>query len=505
MFPDRDFDTSRPEPPQYRELTQDLALDTLLAAMAADDAFLHGVAQKSLDSSLTNDVETILYRQAILSDCLRAPAVVRELYALASEAIEARRRGVFYGVFTRYPSSMLSGAVEVLEMLLGMLRRLRAVVDHHGRRFESKGLVALCAMLQQELDDEYLASLENHLARLRFPRGVLLSAELGAHAESAQYVLRQAKGDGPNWLQRLLGLGEPAYTFHIHERDDAGARALSGMRDRGIARVAVAASQSAEHVLGFFEMLRTELAFYVGALNLHDRLAGIGASITLPRPAAAGSRVLQFQELYDVCLSLRVGTTVVGNSLDIDGKLMVTITGANQGGKSTFLRSVGLAQLMMQCGLFVGAESFAGELCNGLLTHYTREEDAPMNRGKLDEELARMSAIVDALGHQSMILLNESFAATNEHEGSEIAMQVVQALLESGVKVVFVTHLYEFAHTLFEQHRADILFLRAERLPDGARSFKVQPGEPLETSFGGDLYAEVFGATEPESARPPRA
>jgi len=33
--------------------------------------------------------------------------------------------------------------------------------------------------------------------------------------------------------------------------------------------------------------------------------------------------------------------------LDADGKNLVIITGANQGGKSTFLRSVGLAQLMM--------------------------------------------------------------------------------------------------------------------------------------------------------------
>jgi DNA mismatch repair ATPase MutS len=50
--------------------------------------------------------------------------------------------------------------------------------------------------------------------------------------------------------------------------------------------------------------------------------------------------------------------TVVGNTVDLDGKSLVIVTGANQGGKSTFLRSVGLAQLMMQAGMYVGAESF---------------------------------------------------------------------------------------------------------------------------------------------------
>ncbi|MER8376745.1 hypothetical protein NKH19_22355 [Mesorhizobium sp. M1338] len=64
---------------------------------------------------------------------------------------------------------------------------------------------------------------------------------------------------------------------------------------------------------------------------------------------------------------------------------MVVITGANQGGKSTFLRGVGLAQLMMQCGMFVPA-AFCGSVCDGVFTHYKRGEDATMKSGKLDEE-----------------------------------------------------------------------------------------------------------------------
>jgi hypothetical protein len=44
------------------------------------------------------------------------------------------------------------------------------------------------------------------------------------------------------------------------------ARALSELKDRGIHLVANAMAQSADHVLSFFEMLRTELAFYMGEL-----------------------------------------------------------------------------------------------------------------------------------------------------------------------------------------------------------------------------------------------
>ena len=46
---------------------------------------------------------------------------------------------------------------------------------------------------------------------------------------------------------------------------------------------------------------------------------------------------------------------MTGNDIDADGKSLIVVTGANEGGKSTFLRSVGTAQLMMQAGMFVTA------------------------------------------------------------------------------------------------------------------------------------------------------
>lgn len=104
----------------------------------------------------------------------------------------------------------------------------------------------------------------------------------------------------------------------------------------------------------------------------------------------------------------------MGNEVNADRRRLVIVTGANQGGKSTFLRSVGLAQLMMQSGLFVGAEALRAEDCACVLTHYIREEDATMKSGKFDEELARMSDVVDHVEPGSMLLLNESFSATNE-------------------------------------------------------------------------------------------
>jgi hypothetical protein len=79
----------------------------------------------------------------------------------------------------------------------------------------------------------------------------------------------------------------------------------------------------------------------------------------------------------------------------------------------------------------------------------------------------------------------------------------VRALREAHVRVLFVTHLSGFARALWQQQRPDTLFLRAERDTEGHRTFRILPGEPLETSFGADLYDEVFGAQpgEPSVAR----
>ncbi len=123
-----------------------------------------------------------------------------------------------------------------------------------------------------------------------------------------------------------------------------------------------------------------------------------------------------------------------------------------------------------------------------------------MESGKFDEELARMSAIADRITPDSLVLFNESFSSTNEREGSEIARQIVHALLDRRVKVFFVTHQYDFARSFCDRHVQDALFLRAERLPDGTRTFQLAEGRPLETSYGEDLYREVFGAGVAEPA-----
>jgi len=383
-------------------------------------------------------------------------------------------------------------------MFVGLLKKLKKIAEEHADKFESEGFTAFFAMIKKEFDDEYFASVQDHLRELKFRDGVLISAELGKGNEGAKYVLRKIKEKKQSWMKRIFAKKPQVYTFSIHPRDEGGARALSELKDRGINLVANALAQSADHIDSFLKMLRFELAFYIGCLNLYEQLAQMGEPVSFPLPMAPNKRMHSFHGLYDVCLALTMKQKIVGNDVNADNKDLVIITGANQGGKSTFLRSIGLAQLMMQCGMFTPAEFFCSNICDGLFTHYKREEDVTMKSGKLDEELSRMSDIVNNITPNSMVLFNESFAATNEREGSEIARQIICALLEKSIKNFFVTHLYEFPQGFYDKKMGNAIFLRAERQADGKRTFKFIKGGPLQTSYGEDLYKRIFGTEKYE-------
>ncbi len=492
MYQDRDLDRGEKASTRTRALDRDLDLGRVCTAMAASDPYLQNTAEQSLRAPL-GTAEDITYRQRILIDVLEKPDVARDLYTLAEETVTAEKK-IYRGNFFSYPDAVLRRSIESLELLIVMLRRLRAIADEHGTEFSSPGFSRFFAMITRELDEDYFQLIAGHLKELRLRHGVMVSASLGYANNGGGYTLRRPNPREGNWVQRIYRKPIESYSFEISPRDEAGARALSVLHNQSVALAAHALDVSDSHILSFFTMLRAELAFYIGCLNLREALSANAGPICFPKPEPAGTNELGAHGLYDLSLALTGAPSVVGNDLDAGGKNLIMVTGANEGGKSTFLRSLGAAQLMMQCGMFVCAEYFCSSISDAIHTHFKREEDAELNSGKLDEELERMSEIADTISPQSLVLFNESFSATNEREGSAIARNIISALVESRMRVVFVTHFFDLSHGLYEQHFSGALFLQAQRTPDGRRTHRIVEGEPARTSYGEDLYEQVFGS-----------
>ncbi len=491
MFQNTDFDLDQSLPANEADLVHDLDLNTILAAMGNGDDFLLRVSRTALLTGLNNP-DAIIYRQQVLADCLANQETVRQMYALVVKAVADVQRH-FWFTSRNSPSGMIYQSPQVIEMFVGFLKQLYAIADEQSVNFTSPGWTTLFNVLESELDAEYFSVVEEQLQQLKFKEGTLISAQLGPANNGVSYVLRDPRHTRQTWKERLGVGGRKSFSFEIAPRDEAGAQALTDILNRGDNLAANALTQAADHISDFFTMLRTELAFYVGCLNLHERLTRKDEPTCFARATDWTPAALSFIGLYDVCLSLRSEQRVTGNEANADGRSLIIVTGANSGGKSTFLRSLGLANLMMRSGMFVAAESFSASVGEGLFTHFVREEDSTMTSGKLDEELARMDTVVSNLKARSVVLFNESFSATNEREGSEIARQVVRALLDADIRVVFVTHLYDFAESFFLRDAATTLFLQATRQTDQARNFKLVSGEPLSTSYGEDVYNRIGG------------
>ncbi len=149
MYKDHDFDLQRKLLANEQALTQDLELNILFNAMALDDNFLFEVARKAVLSGL-NDIDTILYRQNILRDCLKNSSIVREIYDITVELIE-RKKKTYFGLFNRYPSSILHSSIDVMQIIVDILKKIKHLADVHADKFASEGFTAFFAMLKKNL------------------------------------------------------------------------------------------------------------------------------------------------------------------------------------------------------------------------------------------------------------------------------------------------------------------------------------------------------------------
>lgn len=490
LHPDRDDNLSPTTSLAMREVIEaDLELPTVYRAMAAGDSYLLDVARNVLTASLT-DLYVIEYRQDALADCMEHAAIVRNLYDVTVDASQAQRKVFLGGLLSRDPNAILRRAVALLALLTENLKQVRALHDTHATVFQSKCFHQFWTMIGDQLDDDYLAALDYELAELAMPRGVLLSAQLAKGNKGTQ--MRLHRPPRYHWWERFAGDTHTRLAFTLSDRDQAGSDALTEITGRAINEISNIVSQAVDHIQSFFARLRYELGFYLGCLNLKQRLDEREVPIAFPNPMPMNPRQFQCKDLRDIALTLTTSGLVTGNTIDADNMRLVVVTGANEGGKSTFLRSVGSAQMMLQAGMFVTAQSVTASITTGIYTHFKREEDASMTHGKLDEELARASEIADTIAPDCLLLCNESFASTNEREGAQIARGVIDALTAANITVVFVTHLYDLARSLYDRGATNHLFLRAERLDDTTRTHRLTVGEPRATSYGMDSFTRVF-------------
>lgn len=468
---------------------EDLGLSALLDAIADSDPATAD-AVRAVIAAAPADPAVISHRHAVLTDCCANPHLVRAVHDIAATATAVRRWTSATG---RRANGTLVLALPPFTEQLELLRRLRVLLERDGDRVTAAGWTDLIATTKQ-FDDTYLQAVRDELSVLRFDHGVEFEAGLGAGNKITDVVVHRP----PPPRRTRFGLSRGAHVFDAIADGDLTSDPVMQLEDHALAELADVVAGAADELHAFFLRLRDETAFYLGCLILRDRLDRAAIPYCLPHPHPPGTTRLHCRGLRDITLALgATPATVAGSDLAADGRSLLIVTGANNGGKSTFLRSLGAAQLMMQAGMFVLAEEFAADVRDGVFTHFVGDEDHTLSYGKLADELVRMNAVIDRIGPHGMLLCNEAFASTGERDAGRLAGPLLRALTEAGVKVVFVTHLHDYARTRHAEAHPGDLFLRAERRPDGTRTHRIVPGPPEPGGHGYDLWAATeFDAHE---------
>lgn len=229
------------------------------------------------------------------------------------------------------------------------------------------------------------------------------------------------------------------------------------------------------------------LEFYLTLAALLDRAAEAG--IPIRYPVIAGEKKIELHAAYDVTLLTKGEKHIIPNDALFDEKEpFFYLTGANGGGKTTYLRTVGIQVLLFLAGSPLPCEHAEIYTLGGVYTHFPRDERFN-NAGRGVEEQMRVDEMLSQCGADGLVLLNETYSTTSEETAIERTVRLADRLYASGCFGVFVTHMHGVGET-----EIPYLNVLIDRSDSNRRTYKVARQRSAYSSYANDIL-QKYGLT----------
>ena len=503
---------------------EDLQLDNIkrLINFAGSERFI------ALAEELSCDIETIEYRLDCLEDFLNNPDLTDSFHKLTAELSHSVIRdadddsiNTFYEIKDR---------MDELSSFLNSIDKINKLYKRIGDNIKSKAMTGLFEFFGSLPQKEEFISISQSISELndtfsKTIRSVKIGVNFDANMTPDSAGLLEISYDkiypkGSILEKLVFGSLKGKETFSGEEHlssltrhtpadiDTALFRELSDYTADFAKRISAALKKYRVSFFSDISELENQLDFYEGAAAFVKGVQAHGMKMCRPKILPADERKTMLKGAYDLNLykelvlkepTALLNDRIVTNDIELDDKArFYMVTGANNGGKTTFARAVGLCQVMAQAGLYVPAESAEIALCDNIFTHFPRDEQVGIDTSRFTTEIKDLKAIACRMTDRSMVILNESLQSTTPEECMEIAKIHLELIAAAGVRGLYVTHLtglYRYLSELNDKgYKSSCDSLVSVTDKSSKRLYKIVRQPPSGESLAFSIYRQ-FGAT----------
>ena len=455
--------------------------------------------------SLNTDMETAKYRQEVFRD-LENDDTRREFYELCGYLGRLPYHSDFRGIGSGL--AMLKNYVAVLENIPDFLkaesRGLKEPRDYLRRVKETENLDEIKQFIEyvENLESiEFKVTLDDSLNPEKMSVLELKTKETEEKPEAEETEQKR------NFFERLFGKKEYEERFAerieqsegnaLYREDYRGERKLNELGeiiDNFINEQFRGVINSYLKQIRELASLGKSLEFYEGFTRYFENLKDF--YICVPELLPQEERKMKVRNARNPLLKETRNNDhkVIPNDIeyDRDNNLFV-ITGPNNGGKTTYVKTVGLIQLLAQAGLPIPAESGEISFVDGIYTHFVAPDDITKGEGRYRNELRRMKEIFERATSYSLVILDEPCGGTSYEEGQRQSLVLLDAFHRLGSATYFTTHIHPLTKEVDKGRYPAGKNLQVECVDDGKKikyTYRVIPGSSGK-SYGEEIAREI--------------